>query len=415
MRPFSLILASKILLVVFSTFAKAQNIPLRNASFEENAYSMPEEWISGNKSFSKKIAFIQPNEKTEVSKTAFDGNSYVALVVRETGYKEALAQKLSQPIRGGSAYEFSIELCMSERYVSPLPSSQEGPSPKSYINPVFFKIYGSDNPLNRDELLAVIGPVNNFNWQNYTVILESSRNHNWLVLEADFDNWNPYNGHVLLDNASDLIEILDPEPENSLRINHSIKLSNPSFEGIPHCCMTPVGWRDCGPPSQTPPDIQPSGQFGVTAPAFNGSSYLGMVVRETGTTEAIGQKLSSPLRIGETYQFKLWASLSEVYESMVGPSTGFGSPTSEGMHRASFVHPVVLKIYGGNDYCSREELLGVIGPVDHFYWDVYEVFLKPSNHYTHLILQADFNGYPPYNGHILIDNASDLVPVKGKN
>ena len=47
----------------------------------------------------------------------------------------------------------------------------------------------------------------------------------------------------------------------------TIKLANPSFEDYPQAGHPPGGWYDCGFAGETPPDINPTGQFKVSQKA----------------------------------------------------------------------------------------------------------------------------------------------------
>ena len=80
-----------------------------------------------------------------------------------------------------------------------------------------------------------------------------------------------------------------------------IKLTNPSFEDLPHHSKPPRGWIDCGFDGETPVDVQPNGTFSVTKPAAEGNTYIGMVVRDNDTWEAVSQRLSRPLQAGQCY------------------------------------------------------------------------------------------------------------------
>ena len=72
-------------------------------------------------------------------------------------------------------------------------------------------------------------------------------------------------------------------------IGQPIFLKNPSFESLvgTHGFL-PFGWDNLGEKGETPPDSQPN-CFGVTQKPAHGETYLGMVVRENGTTESVGQ------------------------------------------------------------------------------------------------------------------------------
>lgn len=183
----------------------------------------------------------------------------------------------------------------------------------------------------------------------------------------------------------------------------TISLKNPSFEGKPAMGDTPPNWRDCGFPGETPPDVQPCGAFEVSATASNGDTYLGMVTRDNDTWEKVGAKLSSKMEAGIVYEFKIQLSQSGTYQSA---SRLTGEPTN-------FITPVVLRIFGGNSYCEKEQLLGVSPVIDHTNWATYRFTLSPQQEFSHILLEAyyrDARGVA-YCGNILVDNASELIPL----
>jgi hypothetical protein len=181
----------------------------------------------------------------------------------------------------------------------------------------------------------------------------------------------------------------------------TIKLLNPSFEGPPKQGVEPSNWYNCGSPRETPPDIQP-GFFNVSKPPQNGLSYLGMVVRDNDTRESVSQRLSSPLKVDYCYSFSIWLCHSETYLSK--------SPTTN--QQANYVVPIKLRIYGGNNYCDKTELLAETGEITTASWLEYKFELKPKKDYNYILLEASHKTPTliPYNGNILIDNASVLVP-----
>lgn len=181
-----------------------------------------------------------------------------------------------------------------------------------------------------------------------------------------------------------------------------IKLNNPSFEDIPRHSITPRGWWDCGFPQESPPDVQPSG-FKVTKKAQEGNTYLGLVVRDNDTWEAVGQRLSAPMVQGQCYEFSIFMSRSDLYISQ--------SQNTQG--EANFTTPAKLRIYGGNSYCDKQYLLAESNLVTSPRWIQYTFKLEPIADYTHIVLEA-FYKTPTvftYNGHILLDNASSLALI----
>jgi outer membrane protein OmpA-like peptidoglycan-associated protein len=182
----------------------------------------------------------------------------------------------------------------------------------------------------------------------------------------------------------------------------TIKLDNPSFEDYPGAAHTPQGWFDCGFAGESAPDVQPSGTFSVNKPAFHGSTYLGMVVRDNNTWEAIGQRLKSPLLKGVTYTFSLNAARSELYMSK-SQLTG---------KDANYITPATVRIWAGSGYCAKEEMLDETEPVSEGNWKKFTFKFTPKMTLNYFMIEG-FYKVPtlfPYNGNVLIDNASDIVP-----
>ena len=184
----------------------------------------------------------------------------------------------------------------------------------------------------------------------------------------------------------------------------TIKLDNPSFEDFPNAAHAPQGWFDCGFAGESPPDVQPSGSFSVNKPAFHGSTYVGMVVRDNNTWEAIGQRLKSPLLKGVTYTFSLYAARSELYMSQ-SHLTG---------RDANYITAATVRVWAGSGYCAKEEMLDQTEPVSSGTWQKFTFKFTPKATLNYFMVEA-FYKVPtlfPYNGNILIDNASDIVPEK---
>lgn len=181
-----------------------------------------------------------------------------------------------------------------------------------------------------------------------------------------------------------------------------IKLQNPSFEDVPSISKTPSFWTDCGAPGESEPDVQPSGWM-VNRPAFHGKTYLGMVVRDNETWEAVGQQLSSPMLGGKCYEFSINLSKSSTYISQ-SHKTG---------RDANYTTPIKLRIWGGNNYCNKSELLTESSLVTNTRWIKYDFTFRPKKSHQFIILEAFYNTptLVPYNGNILLDGASDIVLV----
>ena len=184
----------------------------------------------------------------------------------------------------------------------------------------------------------------------------------------------------------------------------TITLSNPSFEDLPRHSRPPHAWTDCGFMGETPPDIQPNATFKVTRQAKEGETYLGMVVRENDTWEAVGQRLSEPMKKGNCYEFSIYLAKSEMYVSL---------SREEEDKRINYITPATLRIYGGYEYCDKDFLLGETAEIANTAWIRYDFKFEPSGDYSHIILEAFYKTPTlfPYNGNILVDHASPIVPI----
>ena len=197
----------------------------------------------------------------------------------------------------------------------------------------------------------------------------------------------------------------------SMAAQDRIKLENPSFEGAPATATVPKGWISCGVFGETPSDIHPSRNsrnafFGVTRPAYDGETYVGMVARDNDTYEAIGQDLSMALEPGKAYKFSMFLCMSGRYIS-VSRATG---------EQANYDRPIILQIWGGSGKCSDQELLAYTVPVDHTDWLRYDFEFVPENRVEHIMFRAFYNDPKswPYNGNILLDYSSDILEVPKK-
>lgn len=181
-----------------------------------------------------------------------------------------------------------------------------------------------------------------------------------------------------------------------------IKLSNGSFEDMPRHSQPPMGWYNCGMEGESPPDVQP-GAFEVRLRAQDGMTYLGMVTRDNETWEAVGQRLSTPLEGGNCYQFRIYLTYSDEYFSI--------SRTT--LKNEFFVKPVTLRIWAGNGYCDKRELLASSDVVSNTTWEEHTFKLKPKRDYKYIVLEAFYKTPTlfPYNGNLLVDNASDIIKL----
>lgn len=183
----------------------------------------------------------------------------------------------------------------------------------------------------------------------------------------------------------------------------AIPLFNASFEDYPRAERVPRGWKDCGFPNESAPDTHPGGAFQVIKKPSHGNTYLGMVVRDNDTWERVSQQLLSPIQANQCYSFIINLCRSELYVSL---SRVNAKP-------ANYVQPIKLVIWGGDDYCSKKERLAESPLISNTEWEAFSFKFEPKQTHTFIMLEA-FYKTPvlfPYNGNILVDKASEIVPI----
>ncbi len=196
----------------------------------------------------------------------------------------------------------------------------------------------------------------------------------------------------------------DDDDINNGGLNAESKMPNPSFEGTPLegqlNGQMPDGLINCGFPGETTPDIHPveNGSFGVTQSPYHGDTYIGMVVRDNDTWERIGIELEGRLTKDKKYDFSIYLCRSETYES-------------GGTLNINYTTPCKLRIWGGHSICGRDELLGETETVTHTDWKEYKFDIMPQENTAYVILEAFYQTTTvfPYNGNILLDNASGFI------
>ncbi len=168
-----------------------------------------------------------------------------------------------------------------------------------------------------------------------------------------------------------------------------ITLNNGSFEGEPQDAIVPMGWQGCEKGST--PDILP-GSWGVYNEPSDGETYMGLITREDGSWESVGQKLSKAIQKDECYEFGIDLAHSKTY--------------------ANYNKPLKIKIWGGTKSCSKDVLLASSKAISHTAWKRYFFRIAPTVDIQYIIIEAQsIDGlFFSYNGNILIDNISTLKP-----
>jgi hypothetical protein len=380
-------------------------IRLANPSFEEDppgCYKTPTGWTKiGN---APMLASLQPF-CNNVTLPAKDGSVYASLITREDGTWQGLSTLLYEGdslMRFGK-YSVSMYMAFSKDLVQ-----EEGvkAAKVKYKKPVILRIWGYSNRENKEELLAESKLVENKDWEKYEFTLKPKlASFDQIDLEAYYDPEAPedYNGVLLIDAISDIVRIHDKAPDQKIKGN-TLELDNPSFEDTPRKLKVPGGWEDCGFNGESPPAIQP-GLFDVKLLPKEGSTYLGMVVRDNDTWQSISQQLATRLFKDTSYVFSVAVAHSENYASL---SKATGKSTS-------FNVPVKLRVWGGNEYCELAEELGETEPVSNTDWSVINLKMTPKkDSYRFLTLEVYYNALNkfPYNGNMLLDDCKLKIPRK---
>ncbi len=176
---------------------------------------------------------------------------------------------------------------------------------------------------------------------------------------------------------------------------------NGSLEDNPGPGRPPAEWFFCGSAGESPPDIHPNGLYGVTQEAAHGATFVGLVLRDNGTREGIGQRLEQPLQPGKCYLLRFYACRSENYLS-------FSRKT---LQPANYNLPVRLTVWGGNQFCHNKDRLAVSELIAGTDWQTLEFVIFPEKEYHHLIIEAASENAQahPYNGNVLIDFIQPLI------
>ncbi len=189
----------------------------------------------------------------------------------------------------------------------------------------------------------------------------------------------------------------------------TIYFDNPSFDGKPYRAdgysknSLPVGIYDCGNGPSIPDIFPPLYEKNLIPEApDHGKTYLGMVVRENNTRESVSQKLSKAILAGNCYTFSVSLAYSDDYLNQ-----------GDMQHGAQYNLSATLKIYGGEDYCDKIELLWSSPSKIENSWQRHTIEFLAGEDFTHITFEADYI-LPDFkaNGNILVDNLSPIIEIE---
>ena len=158
---------------------------------------------------------VQPGH-FEVMLPAAAGNYYLGMVTRDNDSWEAVSQRLGSLIERGKIYTFNLKISHSDVLVS---LSRRTEKLVKYNTPVKIRIWGGRGYCDTEELLDETSLINHTDWKQYNFRFEPKKSHSFITIEAFYKTPTPvpYNGNVLIDDASPIIEVpRDEEPEPAI-------------------------------------------------------------------------------------------------------------------------------------------------------------------------------------------------------
>ncbi len=150
------------------------------------------------------------------------GKTYLGMVVRESDSFESLSQRLAMPLRAGKCYSFSVYLSMSPTYFSAIANG--GNVKKNFSQPTVLMLYGGNGFCAETEALAESPAIDHKEWRLYNFKIEPSRDYQFIKIAAKWKSpvLFPYNGHVLVDGASDFT-LIPCDEEVALYVPNEVK------------------------------------------------------------------------------------------------------------------------------------------------------------------------------------------------
>ncbi|MGH1434854.1 MAG: hypothetical protein ACRBG0_10375 [Lewinella sp.] len=197
---------------VLATFVlSGQVITMLNPGFEgEPKFStIPPSWMNCGP-VNESPPDTGPVAAFQVSTVPYEGNSYMGMVTRDNNTTESACTYLTEVLKQGQCYQFSLAVAKSGTYYS---VSRTRKTPARYNNPTRLKIWGGVGQCGREELLAESPIINHEDWQVYTFIIKPEMaSYSVITLEACYPKDDPAfftNGNMLLDEASAFIMLPD--------------------------------------------------------------------------------------------------------------------------------------------------------------------------------------------------------------
>jgi hypothetical protein len=206
MKHFPILLL--ILLFAKNTFAQ-DTISLKNASFEWSsavANSIPAGWnICSRPNETPPDVHSKNTRHYNVNHAPQFGKNFIGLVVRSNFTYESIHQKLKKDLQKGKTYKMQMYAAMSDTFKS---HDAKTSTLTNFTTPAIVRIWGVKNKCETLELLYESELINHVEWKKLDIEFTPKMDHDRILIEAFYDKMitDPYNGNVLLDGLSEIIE-----------------------------------------------------------------------------------------------------------------------------------------------------------------------------------------------------------------
>lgn len=215
-------------------------IDLRNPAFEDlsRCCKPPRGWEPCGKE-DLNTPDVQPGY-FNVDLEPFEGNTYIGMVTRDNDTWESVSQRLNRSLKKGECYTFSLKASYEDNLVS---QSRITNKDVKYNKPIKIRIWGGTGYCHKAELLDETPLIDHTYWKQYNFRFEPRKSHSFITIEAFYKTPTlvPYNGNVLIDDASAIIivscndveqpPVVDVEkPEGNLYVDND---PAPAFVPVP--------------------------------------------------------------------------------------------------------------------------------------------------------------------------------------
>lgn len=106
-----------------------------------------------------------------VYQEASEGDTYIGLITRPDGSREAIGQRLLTPLQANECYTFQFDLAFSRTY-------------SGYSHPLRIRIWAADRRCGRQQLLYESDLINHSKWKTYAFEFVTKSTYHYLILEA---------------------------------------------------------------------------------------------------------------------------------------------------------------------------------------------------------------------------------------